>query len=377
MSSNDHFIEAQELFYSAAQLGVGALCLVETKLNTRARDVVTAFTGKARLQWPHAKVAMSSSVYINNDNKQLPGGTTTIVTAPWALQTTTKAEENYLGRWTEATISGRDNTRVTIIAAYRVCKNSIRTCRPQTAFAQQWHLLHKLGGKTHSIDPREEILADLQTRIQNSKDDGHEIILLMDANESLQVPNCRLSKWVRSNTLVDIHVMKHGTKDDFARGINPKCIDYILTTPSKAEYVTAAGILPIKEVCNGDHRALFADFDLKTFLRGEPSVESTTSRRGLKTSNPRAVKTYRETLKNELDKSNLESDASMINFAIKMKSRSPDELRRMINLFDDDLTAMKLKSEKECNKISDLPWSPTLMAAKRKKKRSGNSGSAN
>lgn len=370
VSSSDHFIEAQELFDSAAQFRIGALCLVETKLNTRARDVVTTFTNKARRQWPGAKVAMSSSVYINNDNKQLPGGTTTIVTAPWANQTTTKAEENHLGRWTEAMISGRDNTKVTIITAYRVCKNSIRTCGPQTAFALQWHLLHKLGGKTHSIDPREEILADLQTRIQNLKLDGHEIILLMDANESLQTPNCRLSNWVRNNNLIDIHVMKHGTKDEpatFARGINPKRIDYILTTPSIAEYVTAAGILPIKEVCNGDHRALFADFDLKTFLRGEPSEESRAPRRGLTTNNPRAVLAYREFLKKELDTSNLESDANMINYAIKMEARTHEDIRKMMNKLDDDLTRTKLEADKKCEKINNTPWSPELMKAKRTK----------
>ena len=148
-----------------------------------------------------------------------PGGTALIVGQPWSGRATTSSDPSGLGRWTEATLIGKDERKVTIVCAYCVCKNTISTTGPSTAFAQQWHLLRMKGDERP--DPCGKFFADLGTRIQELTRDKHEVLIMLDANDTLQAPNNTFSRWVRLHRLVDIHVRRLGTDGEpptYARG---------------------------------------------------------------------------------------------------------------------------------------------------------------
>lgn len=49
-----------------------------------------------------------------------------IVGQPWSGRTTIGVDPSGLGRWTEATISGKEARKVTVITAYRVVKISVK-----------------------------------------------------------------------------------------------------------------------------------------------------------------------------------------------------------------------------------------------------------
>lgn len=111
---------------------------------------------------------------------------------------------------------------------------------------------------------------DLTKRVKQLKESGYELIILMDANDSLQQSNSSLKDFVKTCELDDIISKRHGTKDDpptHNRG--KQRIDYILITPTLSAYVSACGILPFNDICSSDHRAIYADIDIKGYLQGD------------------------------------------------------------------------------------------------------------
>jgi hypothetical protein len=94
-----------------------------------------------------------------------------------------EADSQGLGRWTTCTFRGKENTMLTIITVYQVCQDTISRNSTKTAYLQEWTLLRT----THGIldpDPRKQFIMDLDSLITQPRNQGHEILLLLDANES-------------------------------------------------------------------------------------------------------------------------------------------------------------------------------------------------
>ena len=115
-----------------------------------------------------------------------------VIGQPWLSRTSVTEDKSGLGRWVEATLDGRDGRKLTIVCAYQVIKNTISKCGPYTAFAQQWHILRMMG-KKQGPDPHKEFLTDLGNRVEALRKDKHEVIVLIDANDSLQTTNSALT----------------------------------------------------------------------------------------------------------------------------------------------------------------------------------------
>lgn len=359
---HNEFSDVHSIGFTSEQLGINVLGLAETNTDWQAKDLRQGVHLRLRRYWKHTKIAFSSSDY-RLDSAYQPGGMLIVVGQPWSGRASVSHEESGLGRWTEATLTGKDNRQVTIICVYRVVKNSISRSGPFTAFAQQWHLLRMKGHP--NPDPHKQCLTDLGERIDLLVKDNHEIILLIDANESLQNPNSSFTKWVRARKLIDVHVQWHCNDDKpatYARG--SKWIDYILSTQEMSKFVTAAGILPLHEFCVSDHRAVYADFAIKEFLRFEPNPLEAASGRALQSNDPRAVRKYRELLEKTLDESIIEH---RVNRAMARLDEvgTCKETVSSIDYFDQEFTSMRLKCEALCTKMASYPWLPTLMKAKK------------
>ena len=286
-----------------------------------------------------------------------------VIGQPWSGRAFISTDNSGLGRWTESTLIGKDGRKITIICAYQVNKNAISRCGSMTAFAQQWHLL-RLAGKPEP-DPHKQLLSDLGARIDELKAKANEVIVTIDANDSLQIPNSSFTRWVRARKMVNVHVQKHGTDDEpptYIRG--SRCIDYILATEAISSYVTAAGILPFHEFCTSDHRALYADIAIQEFLCGEPNPIETAACRPLQSCDPRAVKTYREMLEKYLNEGLFEHNLNRAISKLKDEGYNDDTANTIDNL-DQEITNVRLDIEAKCTKISSYPWSPTLVEARK------------
>ena len=362
LSTSNDFSDVHEIGFAAEQLGVHILGMAETNIDWQARDVRVNITSRFRKYWKHSKISLASSDH-RLDSEFQPGGTAIVVGQPWSGRTTIETDSGGLGRWAEATLLGKDKRQLTVICAYQVVKNSIGKAGPSTAYAQQWHLLRIRG--IAEPDPNKQFLADLGKRIDNLKEAGSEIILMLDANDSLQSASSKFTRWVREKELVDLHLLRHGNDEEpptYARG--SKRIDYILATSKIAEYMSKAGILPLHDFCTSDHRALFVDIELQEYLKGDPNPFAPQSSRAIQSNDPRAVRRYREQLQKHLDNSLIEHDLKRVEQKLKETGYNANNALELDRI-DHEITKARLEIEKQCSRIASHPWSPALMKAKK------------
>jgi hypothetical protein len=358
-------IEISEIGKEVMENDVTILGMCETNRNWRDERAKYEVKRRFREFWLMTSIAVSSSTE-HGDRPFQPGGTMTVVGEPWACLAKAAQHESDMGRWNEIVISGRKGTSVMIITAYRVCKNSAAAAGPTTSYAQQWHILRRSGDKTP--DPRKRFIKDLEKRVRTAATEKQGIIVMLDANESLQHFNNDFTKWVRESGLVDIHVHRHGTEGEPAthtRGSSR--IDYMLISHDLIDYVSAAGILPFKTFTKSDHRALFMDIDLEAYLGGRPSDTALATRRGLSSNDPRAVRKYRSELEKFLLKSQIEQRTyAKIKEITTSKTGITPRLAEELNALEKEFSQGKLDAEATCAKVRSVPWSPKLMEAQQR-----------
>jgi hypothetical protein len=87
------------------------------------------------------------------------------------------------GRWSQITYAAKEGKKMTIISAYRVCKQT--NPGDLTASKQQLGILYEDEElRPYLVDPHKQTLIDLQFHIDKLKADGHEVLILMDANKA-------------------------------------------------------------------------------------------------------------------------------------------------------------------------------------------------
>jgi hypothetical protein len=135
-----------------------------------------------------------------------PGGTLTTVTGKWQARISEMGQDKKLGRWSYIKISSRKNSLI-IITAYRPCK----TLSHLTAWMQQWSLLREEGRR--NPDPIKNFYKDISEQLEKWKSQNYEIILMMDANETLgDTPN-GLGQLIGQHGLIDLILHKHTGED--------------------------------------------------------------------------------------------------------------------------------------------------------------------
>jgi len=135
-----------EVHYSLAicqELGVSALCMPETNINWGHKLAHTILHNAARKTWEHYSYSVSHTEDKFTTANQ-PGGTATILANKWISRIVDKGTDPFgLGRWNNITLRGKNEKRVTLITAYRVCIQTLSACGQTTATAQQHRMLSK------------------------------------------------------------------------------------------------------------------------------------------------------------------------------------------------------------------------------------------
>jgi hypothetical protein len=110
-----------------------------------------------------------------------PGGTAVLIRNKWASRYLEKGANN-LGRWSWVTIAGQGKTKITFISAYRVCDGAAEaSITSRTVRAQQEWMYADRGHTT--INLRQQFVVDPVAQLKKWKSEGHNLLLMMDANE--------------------------------------------------------------------------------------------------------------------------------------------------------------------------------------------------
>jgi hypothetical protein len=286
-----------------------------------------------------------------------PGGTITTITEKWTGRAVKSfADTRGLGRWSGYTLQRSNNTYLHIVSAYRLVSVSGPNHDNTHTFSQQnWNLLRDEGIPVP--DPVKQFYLDITSVIIQAHANGDEVILMMDANETLG-DNKYLPRFLSQTNMSSLIQGIHQAPPTYNRGT--KCIDFIFGSNRLTQHVTQSGYLSFYE--GGwplaDHRAAFIDinqiavFGATTATIYKPPVRRLTSKSskgilkfltGLSTSN------QIEELHQQLS-------------ALLGKSSWTQADHDTFELIDKNFTEALLAAESKAS-LPSIPWSPKLHIA--------------
>ncbi|KAI2498581.1 hypothetical protein MHU86_15925 [Fragilaria crotonensis] len=287
------------------------------------------------------------------------GGNVTILTGSLTSSSTNQdvSDPTGLGRWCGISLTGKQEQKISIITAYRTCTGSPRTSPIGGTFIREYeYLVHT---KQKSSNPRAAFFNDLQTVIRRLQEHGHFIILMMDANSTIDT-DYRFQSFIESWQLYDLH------EDDPAPstyiGAESRRIDFIFGCKTIADYKTRAGTLSYSEGPQSDHRGLYVDILFMDLFSQTKNSINDMSRRALYTGNPALVETYNERMLQYYEQHDMVKRIDYLHE--HQSSMTREEVRKMMIKWDNDQGRSMLSAEKYLSPpIKKCQWSPTLRNA--------------
>jgi hypothetical protein len=312
-----------------------------------------------------------------------------LITNNWTSRIIERGVDPFgLGRWSYITLIGKGNIKVMIITAYRVSQEYLSSIGHKTSAMQQFCTLSqhiRAAELTSNPRPRYQFIIDLQARLQELINKSYEIILCIDANESIHNQlgqfsplqfslgkpivgsrhNGTLATLIRTCGLCDPLRIQHPGEPPpatYKRGKNR--IVYILTTLSVMAATRRTGIFPYDSIFQCDHRACYIDLDVDRLLREVPSSIAPPQYMGLRTQDPRIVNKYIELLQKQINYHRLSDKASYIyNAAINggWTQQMACEYKKIDKLLTEGMLHTECKVSKKCSRR--YQWSPKLSKA--------------
>ena len=163
----------------------------------------------SRRVFSRAKTSFATSIIrFGNNAGYKAGGCTTSTTRKWASKCTPTSlvDPSGMGRWSGLEFFGSGGRRLSFLTVYR----SVRASDKQTStyHSQQVAILSSKGYS--SPNPRRQCLSDLSDFIQPIIDDPlHEIVVCIDANESLHTKSSAIRDFMEGSNLFDLHSGLH------------------------------------------------------------------------------------------------------------------------------------------------------------------------
>ena len=265
-------IDLSKILVQADGTELDIIGLAETNVAWKRHQATTQLQNECTRLWQRAKTVAAGSTQYQQDTLKQYGGTALIVRGRWTSRCLGAKTDETLGRWSILHFQGKNNKKLSIICAYLVCSKPISKCGPQTAAFQQWSLLHQQN-EDHE-HPRERFYTDLSVKVQQLKEQNHEILLMLDANESTSSQHSKTAKFFDNHGLINIMRSQHQEQTaghmpaKHMRGSQP--IDFMAATPALTNFIEKSGMTPFKAVFDSDHRGLWIDINLQAFLQQKP-----------------------------------------------------------------------------------------------------------
>jgi hypothetical protein len=194
-----------------------------------------------------------------------------------------------LGRWCGTSFIGKAGQKFSVITGYRTCSGSIQTAPLGSTFHREYEYFREKGVK--APQPRTQYLQDLSKVIQNLAQQGNAILLMMDANSTMEKDH-KLRDFIEKNELRDLH-LNDPAPSTFI-GATGRRIDFMLGCRRTHAAMSRQGTLSYFEGPQSDHRGLYVDLKLDHIFGTQCSENSmvSTPRRHLKNGNPELVENY-------------------------------------------------------------------------------------
>ncbi len=345
------------LFQSMKERHVNIFGCVETNVNWTVEREAAKMKRSASKTLRHAHVNYVTSE-MTFDTVYKPGGALLGVTGKWTGRI---LESGYdprgLGRWAYVRLTGKGNTKLTVITAYRVCEQSVPG--PKTVMTQEYCLLAEQL-TDHILTPRQQFLDDLADFIDNKVGEGDEIVLAIDANESIE----ELGPWADFLERCDLFDLTQKQIEDEeippSREGSKKRIDYIVGTERVYEASVSAGCDAINSGVSSNHRLLHVDLHIETLLGRMTRDPDQPEARKLQSTRPARVWKYKQILWKLLEAHRVKERVREI---FLQRHDPPADFQQRINAIDRDITRAMLSAEKRLGHYPlEHAWSPEVQS---------------
>jgi hypothetical protein len=296
----------------------------------------------------------SSSTTRFNQTKQ-PGGTATILAGKHNGRVKCRIrDKSGMGRWSGFILKRSHDRGLAIITAYRVSQTSINKLGPLTAYHQQHTIMLNQG--YNNPEPKKQCITDLQEMILKLIVKKCSIILMTDANESLDKITSGIGKLAAKCKLVDAHEYVHGINENIhTYKWGSSKIDHILVSADIAPAITKCGILPFDTIYESDHRALYVAFNSQQIFKASLPEVPDKPQRGLHSNKPKEVEKYTRLVDRKLKEATTYTAIDNVNPANKTQDDWPD-----LENIDAKISAIVEEIEQKIRSPSKGPWSPAI-----------------
>ena len=183
-------------------------------------------------------------------------------------------DKSGLGRWSGISIRGKNNNILSLVTAYRTCAGSRQTASLGSKFHRETEFFinqardagNNSCPKHNHIPARQRFLIDMAEQIRALQEEGHAVLLMLDANATI-TDDAKFQDMVEQCDLLDMHRADPATSTYI--GASARRIDYIFGCNKVMAAMTRQGTLAYHEGPQSDHRALYVDLDAYRLL-GSP-----------------------------------------------------------------------------------------------------------
>jgi hypothetical protein len=290
-------------------------------------------------------------------------------------------DESRCGRWSRITYTAKESKKMTIIYAYRVCKQ--RNTGDLTASKQQHGIMYEDEElRPYLVDPHKQTIIDLQYHIEKLKADGHELLIFMDANQAeeqvdqAQTHNEKfvtqkgfhvdgsidgsLQSFIQNCGLINVlrRMYEGVVLNNHARGSAQ--IDFSMITARLDEHVLDVVLLD-RSVLQSDHSGMFVDLLIEGIFGQHPAKLASHQFHNLKLDDPRISDKYRKILHKQFEHHNVYRRVKEISVRGKYETWNlMDET--IYEKLDSDISEAMKHAEQMCNlhKVYATPWENSL-----------------
>ena len=261
-----------------------------------------------------------------------------------------------LGRWNGVTLRGPDSGLTTIITGYRVCAGSKKSSSLGSAYSREHDFLKSRNNSPSH--PRRAFRNDLKAAITDLQSKEHSIILMLDANATLESDRT-LDDFVQECSLYDLH--ESDPAPSTYVGADSRRIDYIFGCIHIKERTVRSGMLSYFEGPQSDHRGLFIDIKCD-HLQSKSGTIKPIAERFIHSGNPELVAAYNQTVLKYYEEHRMVDRID--NLFKNFKNMTREAVRAELQKWDNDQGRAMSSGEKILSRpLKKCAWSPVLRNA--------------
>jgi hypothetical protein len=317
--------------------------LAEPNVNVQNPKCVQQYLNKLKLFGTRSTGLFSNNTNPSESHYQ-PGGTFMMCKETWKSRiVATIQDSRQWGRFVGYTYRLKQNHFLTVITAYRVVNRLGVSLGIKTSVKHQKDLSNK-AGITTSV--RQTCLLDIATIIDNSNaqfGNDHFVILMIDANETIDDLTSTLPEFLLKVNLIDIipefHQL-HGSISSQIRSRTNRRIDFIFCSPGLKHFISKCGYLPFDRALESDHRGIYMDLNLNNL---KDLSEHSSAKRMIGSHEPQdVIQKYHDEVYKQFLYYQIFSKAE----ALARSTIQSDQISEKLNKLDCQITEIVLKAEK-------------------------------